>query len=890
MSKPGLISGAAGVGAAVLLLGLALWLVDGSGADSDGRSSPEKVTSPTRRDVGPVALPRVPTKQPVALPAPAQLGRPERDEAVWSASSSDEELADIKRLTVRGRVVDVDGRPIAGARVEYDIPAASLSKLYKAAFSSPNRHLEDLFPSTETLNDGSFRVIAWELATWDGHRLSESRSTSLRNRSKVLLTHRDFVPIRLPVPMDGWDVSMGDIVLQPGASVTGRLVDEDGHPLEGIFISKQPWVPGDEDSEAVVQARLAAYRKGPSKEDGRFQVSSLTAGHFQIAFTGPGRLRRLVEFDLAEAQALNLGDIAMQRGAVLAGRVVDETGLPQSGLTVSLLPSDPDQREDADSSRRSGSPTNDAQRTFTLGDASDPRTPSQPSGPDGTFRFDQIPPMSYELEASPGWGRSLEASRLVPDRVDLEFAIPSQSLYVVHVVDAESGAPVKDISVGHREEKQPGVTGDTQLDILTSSQAADVLALEEAGEGLWLASPSGHAEYRCSITSNTHLPFEFDLPGLEPGERYEHVAELQAAAHIRGRVVDATGAPLKGVRFQAERLGGSGSGEITQSFENGTYSFGPLQPGEWTLTATLKAWDSPPPLTVVTLSGQTLENVDFVFQASASLSGTVVDGDGAPLSCAVQLYNLGSTALRLQTTSDERGAFRFANTPTGRALLTARAGATRTPTVEVLLESTQEAVASIQFGAGRLVGRVIAAGSNRPVQDVRVLVRWLDGRAELPRMLKPLTSTAWTDESGNYELDRLPPGRYEVTASGVGYQLAEQSSHDLRMGNGVQSLDLVVAPSARLQGRVISRGEPVANTLTLVLTRVGQAGGRSVNLPYQGDYQLSGLQSGVYLYEVTGDRDPGRVDQRLQVLARGQVTLLSGETTTEDILLDDVRR
>ena len=62
--------------------------------------------------------------------------------------------------------------------------------------------------------------------------------------------------------------------------------------------------------------------------------------------------------------------------------------------------------------------------------------------------------------------------------------------------------------------------------------------------------------------------------------------------------------------------------------------------------------------------------------------------------------------------------------------------------------------------AGRIIGRVLAADTGRPIKRARVLAT----AAELPE-----GRGALTDDQGVYELPELPAGRYTVNASKSGF-------------------------------------------------------------------------------------------------------------------------
>jgi hypothetical protein len=79
--------------------------------------------------------------------------------------------------------------------------------------------------------------------------------------------------------------------------------------------------------------------------DGRFSFTSLAEGRYGLAIKKPGyanpivdpggRASPLARIAVAEGAAVEAGDIHLMRGAAISGRIIDTTGDPVVGLTVS---------------------------------------------------------------------------------------------------------------------------------------------------------------------------------------------------------------------------------------------------------------------------------------------------------------------------------------------------------------------------------------------------------------------------------------------------------------------------------------------------------------------------------------------------------------------------
>jgi RNA polymerase sigma-70 factor (ECF subfamily) len=118
--------------------------------------------------------------------------------------------------------------------------------------------------------------------------------------------------------------------------LTGRCVrDEDGAPIEGVVISAHALPcrlgrPGPDCTwHAPMESRSAA--------DGGFRFAfQPPAERFWIVTVSAGRLTRHAYFDGILADALDLGEIRLQRGVELRGTVLDENEQPVASARVRL--------------------------------------------------------------------------------------------------------------------------------------------------------------------------------------------------------------------------------------------------------------------------------------------------------------------------------------------------------------------------------------------------------------------------------------------------------------------------------------------------------------------------------------------------------------------------
>ncbi|MEI6669141.1 MAG: carboxypeptidase regulatory-like domain-containing protein [Acidobacteriota bacterium] len=153
---------------------------------------------------------------------------------------------------------------------------------------------------------------------------------------------------------------------------------------------------------------------------------------------------------------------------------------------------------------------------------------------------------------------------------------------------------------------------------------------------------------------------------------------------------------------------------------------------------------------------------------------------------------------------------------------------------------------------GTIRGRVTVAGSSRPIRRVRI---GLTGSSSN----QPGTVT---DALGTFELTEVPPGNYTITASRTGYVTRQYGQRrpletgapvTIAGGQVIEGVDIALSLGAVMAGRITDElGEPLPGArVEAVESRYIR--GHRVAVPArvtttndQGDYHLSGLETGVY--------------------------------------------
>lgn len=282
---------------------------------------------------------------------------------------------------------------------------------------------------------------------------------------------------------------------------------------------------------------------------------------------------------------------------------------------------------------------------------------------------------------------------------------------------------------------------------------------------------------------------------------------------LTGIVQDSGGTPLPDALVIAWPKGKHGT-RVAQarSGEDGRFVLPQLRPGTWTLLAEAAGFGTLERDQNVPLSGSLTLALDGHCHP---LEGVVVQ-DGHPQSGAHVI--LGGPGLRWsrETSSDDRGLFRFFGLGLGRFALRATRGPTVSAAISVIVEEEQKTPhvrLALATGA-EIEGRVLN-DRGEPVNGATV--------DALTVPSDDLPTSAQADAHGQYRMGPVPPGRYQLLARTDGHVPLDAPEHQILAGTKTKH-DLHLARAARLTGRVRDdKGLPLAG---VSITAVSLAGGR----------------------------------------------------------------
>lgn len=298
------------------------------------------------------------------------------------------------KLTIRGRVDDQDGHPIAGAVVS----------------------CRDALTRTDRRGDYVLKIPRPEA----GEEFGASVEAPGFALAQTYFLWKDAAP----------ESETRDVRLWKAAPFAGRVTDPDGKPIAGVLLELMTSdaatcrdgsykTANDHNFYNVLEAKTDAdgryaFRNVPPELPDRQAFTHFTASHPKY------QTREKV---YAENEAIGTGwEIAMEPGCVATGTLVDPAGKPIAGASVSVARVGP----------RSGS-----------------GEPRATTGPDGTFRFDNLPEGDYKFVIRPPAHPMVIASAEVkPGRpTDLKLAAEEGAWFAGKVI-GEDGKPAKNAMVG----------------------------------------------------------------------------------------------------------------------------------------------------------------------------------------------------------------------------------------------------------------------------------------------------------------------------------------------------------------------------------------------------------------------------------------------------------
>lgn len=800
------------------------------------------------------------------------------------------------------RVVDVDGAPVAGARVAGIATALPAEVGWRRAAGSgltgPDGTLRLSRAAGDRLTVRAFR---------DG--FGESPAIGLGPGEEAPLLRLCAVPAREAA------------TATTAAPLAGRVVAAgSGEPVPGAVV----W---------PVEAPWLAVRSGA---DGRFRLATVGDGEMAIAAAAPGFLDERRQ--LAPRPAGALPPIALRRAASAAGRVREPAGAPVPGAEVEvrldgaagptvlralsgpdgafrlrLAPDRPhrlsvhkegygpaevalvaappgplrDRLEvvlrpgrpafgvalDAD-----GLPAHGAE--LALVSAGKPRVEAR-AGEDGVFRFAAVPTGTFALHARDNGAAPIVLPGIVvpagPGTWDLgTVTLAPAAITAGRVVDPEgtpvAGAVVRALAVEDGEEG-----------------AADQAVEATAGEDGWFAL-TGLAPGRLvdlDVAAAGHARVRVRSVEVPPAEPLTIV--LGPAASVTGTVTASDGRPVAGavVRVSPDpapgtsdhtsgssdtSAGTSGGPTVGGTDEDGRFAIDGLASGRVRVSASASGYAAAREVEVDLGSAEEprAAEVEIVLERGAALAGQVASVAGRPLPGAAVAARATAPDRRVDAVADDLGRYRLEGLAPGDWLVVASHPGHRRR-VERVTVGPEGGALDLTLDAGAEVSGRVVDGQGEPVAGARLELRRSRDELDLPS--PPLETLS--DAAGSFRFGGVEDGAHELRAERPGLATVALPEPVEVRGAPVGGLLVRLESGGAVRGRLL--GVPQEELARVEVAAVGS--GRLVRgeVDFAGRYRLRDLAPGEWLVSATAG-DGGR-------RAGGRVVVESGDVVELDLEL-----
>ncbi|WP_164010937.1 carboxypeptidase-like regulatory domain-containing protein [Pyxidicoccus trucidator] len=681
--------------------------------------------------------------------------------------------------SVRGRVVDLRGQPVAGVEVSATraMPGESLSQLpcdvespgllltHLDCSGGPEERVVELIEEERggapvltrvtTAADGTFQLDSLPEGTVALWALGE-RGAAMEPE---VATGREDV----------------ELVLEEGLPLSGRVLDEAGVPLSGVRVT-------------LFHQEHSRYFTTSTDADGRFSFGLLPVGAYGLVASSPG----LLPAHLPDVSDEDLDDIVLHPPRRIVGQVLLADGRPAPGAEVQVQYS----------------------RHVAVTDG------------EGRFAFEPLAPGEYEVLAERDGAHGFANVSLSEEDRQAEASLTLGTLaFVEGLVRDEAGHPVAGASVTASSEE----AGPSFDDGLTGADGRFRMGPLPLGTHTFSVDAEGYHEVEVEKVevSTSGAPLTFTL---------------RRAFILAGLVTDAEGRPVPDVSLEAVRLKrrpaytlppdapAPTQEEVAElmmdldsplyepnsatSDEEGRFLIEVPEAGRYLLTSgggsflrEQREVDAP------------ARDVQVVLHTGATLEGTVVDARGAPLAY-VQLFMEAGTPQhphQVMTSSDEQGTFALRGLPPGTYTLKAGldlGGFVHRASRTVSVRGTETVDASLRMDTGLSVSGLVVDGDGRPVPEAQVEAYSLREKSEAGNSFRP--STATTGPDGRFTVDHVVEGECALVASKEGHTFEEpEREHPLRWPgvvarSGARDVRLVLRYQGYLHGRVVRRdGTPI---------------------------------------------------------------------------------
>jgi len=539
-----------------------------------------------------------------------------------------------------------------------------------------------------------------------------------------------------------------NLVLVPEAVLIGQVITVEHTPVAGAQVIASPDNLGD--------LHHVATRWTTADRDGRFQLTGLAPGNFQVSAFAEGLGTTMVQLAVARPAApshelrLVIEDLAQVRGRVVMA------GQPVSGARISTT--------------HNGVPS----RVASFSQA------------DGSFVLSGVAFGTTRFVAEPYAVRSPKALAITRARVD-DLVLEVSALATLHGHVTRKGQPVAGAEIGCE-----------QCVFSTKSDSSGAFALE--------GIPAGDQQI-FARSFGVRAVAEEKAVTLAAGDDKALDIELDGAGRAKGTVIDEDGKPVPNVYVHLSFLSGIGDQGESMTDGKGTFDCGPMLGGDYLPTvypSPMTEWAFAPAISDqlasvrVPRDGVVTGIKLAIKHERLAIRGKVVDDLGAAVSDVhIEAVSRVRYGLELPSAmSDATGHFEIGDLARGTYSLRAHgADGSGTEGFDVLAGAGAVTITLARPGA---IEGTLTGFSSSPL--VEACTRGTDQQYTLVRAIV---------EGDRFSVSSLPPGHYTVHAK-AGSEVDEQLV-EVRPGETIR-LTLHGRGLGKVEGRVTEYGSksPIA--------------------------------------------------------------------------------
>ena len=433
---------------------------------------------------------------------------------------------------------------------------------------------------------------------------------------------------------------------------------------------------------------------------------------------------------------------------------------------------------------------------------------------------------------------------------------------------------------------------------------------ETGADGKWTATGLQEGPYEVHATADGWL--DAAESDVAPG-RTDVLLTLVAGATLRGHVLKSAdmkpavgasvqrkpadnapprpGRPGRRANPMAAFFGNRGPSVVCDA--DGNFEMKAVEAGTYDLVATMHGCAESAPARLTCSAGETLDGIEIVLPPGVSVAGRVVEratGAGVPGAVlwvaksesmfgnfAASDYTGGAPeapAGTVSAKSDSDGKFVLEGITPGKVTIEVRAADHASLSLTGIAAPSTDLLVTVSAG-GTVEGRVTGGPEAAPVADAQVMItRGMMGQG--------MRQTR-TDADGNFRIDRLSPGSWNLmlldpsnpmmpTMASVLVKDGETTRHDFTKKEG----------GRQVGGGVLKDGKPLANAPVMLMG--GGAGMRMASTDENGRFTFEGLEPGDYTVLVQGSfLGSGAMSRKVTVGSDGKVPDVNLELSSAKI-------